>query len=136
MHESVLKDYFSGKADVAMLRADLDGSVVVSSPSLSSQHIVDMSSDFELLPEHLVKLCDSVLAGELEPVALETIGFCLISSDHFVWDGDVSPGDVIAETVHDWSAPEIKYPLTIDNVRKFRERLLTGKNLFSNDHAT
>ena len=127
MRESVLKDYFSGKADIAALRADLVGAVV-GNPRFSSQRIVDMTSNFELRPEHLVKLCDAVLAGELEPKDLETIGFCLIASDHFVWDGDISPGDVVTETVHDWSAPEINYPLTQDTVQKFRERLLTGRD--------
>ena len=130
MHESVLRDYFEGRADSAALRADLSGAVAVTGPHSSSQRIVDMATDFELRPEHLVRLCDAVLAGELEPADLETIGFCLVASDHFIWDGDVSPGDVVAETVHDWSAPEVNYPLTQDTVRKFRERLLTGKDLF------
>ena len=138
MHESVLKDYFCGSATVAALQADLVGSVVIekSEKRISSQRIVDMSTDFELQPQHLVKLCDSVLAGELEPVALETISFCLIASDHFVWDGDIPPGDIIAETLHDWSAPEINYPLTLDTVQKFKQRLLTGKDLLAGGQAT
>jgi hypothetical protein len=138
MHESVLKDYFCGNATVAALQDDLVGSVVVekSEKRISSQRIVDMSTDFELQPQHLVISCDSVLAGELEPVALETIGFCLIASDHFVWDGDIPPGDIVAETLHDWSAPEINYPLTLDTVQKFKERLLTGKDLLAGGQAT
>jgi hypothetical protein len=130
MHESVLRDYFTGETDAAALRADLSGAVVATGPRSSSQHIVDMTADFELRPEHLVRLCDAVLSGELEPDDLEAIGFCLVASDHFIWDGDLPPGDVVAETVHDWSAPEINHKLTPDTVRKFRERLLTGKDLF------
>jgi hypothetical protein len=130
MHDSVLRDYFAGKTDATALRADLSGAVVATGPCSSSQHIEDMHTDFELRPEHLVRLCDTVLSGELEPGNLQPIGFCLVASDHFSWDGDVPPGDIVAETVHDWSAPEVNYQLTIDTVRKFRERLLTGKDLF------
>ena len=119
--------------DAAALRADLSGAVVATGPRSSSQHIVDMDTDFDLKPEHLVRLCEAVLSGELEPDELQTIGFCLVASDHFTWDGDIPPGDVVAETAYDWSAPEINYRLTRDTVRKFRERLLTGKNLFTDE---
>ena len=130
MHESLLRDYFAGVTDAAALRADLSGAVVATGSRSSSQHIVDMTTESELRPEHLVRLCDAVLSGELAPDDLETIGFCLVASDHFIWDGDVPPGDVVAETVHDWSAPEINHRLTRETVRKFRERLLTGRDLF------
>src|ERR1051325_8085937 len=133
MHESVLRDYFAGKTGAAELRADLSGAVVATGPRSSSQHIQDMAADFELRPEHLIRLCDAVLSGELEPGNLQTLGFCLVASDHFSWDGDVPPGDVVAETVHDWSAPEINYRLTRDTARKFRQRLLTGKDLFTDE---
>lgn len=133
MHESVLRGYLAGRTDSAALRADLSGAVVVTGPHSSSQHIVDMTTDFDLRPEHLVRLCDAVLSGELQPDDLQTIGFCLVASDHFVWDGDIPPGDIVAETVHDWSAPEVNYRLTRDTVRKFRERLLTGEDLFTDE---
>ena len=133
MHESVLRDYFAGKTDASALRADLSGAVVATGPRSSSQRIEDMTTDFALRPEHLIRLCDAVLSGELEPDDLQTIGFCLVASDHFSWDGDVPPGDVIAETVHDWSASEVNYRLTRDTVRKFRERHLTGRDLFTDE---
>jgi hypothetical protein len=38
---------------------------------------------------------------------------------------------LVAETVYDWATPEINYPLTIENIKKFRERLSTGKDSFT-----
>ena len=128
MQESILRDFFSGAANAVALRADLVGAVVATNPSSTSQNIVDMSTDFELQPEHLIKLCNAVLAHELEPDDLKTIGFCLLASDHFLWDGNIPPGDVVSETIHDWSAPEINFRLTVDSVQKFRKRLLTGND--------
>lgn len=133
MHESVLRDYFAGKTDASALRGALSGAVVATGSRSSSQRIEDMTTDVDLRPEHLVRLCDAVLSGELEPDDLQTIGICLVASDHFIWDGDVPPGDVVAETVHDWSAPEVNYRLTHDTVQKFRERLLTGRDLFTDE---
>ena len=135
MHESLLKEYFDGVVGAVALQKDLVGAVKKTGAISSSQSIVSMVNDFEVRPNHLVKLCDEVLAGNLQPADLEVIGFCLIASDHFCWDGDVPPGDVIAETVHDWSAPEVNYRLTIDTVKKFKQRLLTGENLFTKDDS-
>jgi hypothetical protein len=133
MHEAVLRDFFLGDADSAQLRADLQGGVVKS--GIVRQHrIVDMTTDMLIELSHLVRLCDVVLAGELQPDALQQIGFCLIASDAFHWDGDTVDGAVIAETVYDWSCPEINWPLTQDNVRKFREGLIAGKYVFRKEN--
>ena len=121
---------------MATLRRDLSGAIVATGPRSCSQHIVDMSTDYDLKPEHLVMLCDAVLSGDLEPDDLETIGFCLVASDHFGWNDDTPPGDVIGQTVHDWSAPEVNYRMTRDTVRKFRERLVTGSDLFIRDDVS
>src|SRR5947207_1901889 len=84
--KSVLRDYFAGEASVASLRADLVGAVVITDPQTRSHRMVDMSADFELRRAHLVRLCDDVLARQLEPDDLQAIGFCLVASDHFTWD--------------------------------------------------
>lgn len=73
---------------------------------------------------HLVRLCDAVLAGDIEPSHLETVGFCLIASDRFDWPYDTPEGDRIAEVIHAWSAPEVNYPLTAHNVGQWRLQLL------------
>jgi hypothetical protein len=68
----------------------------------------------------LVSLCDSVLSGEFPPQGLSTVGFTLVASDKFVWDAE----DVVDGVIHDWSCPEINYPLTLDNVHRFKNWLL------------
>src|SRR5262249_46657457 len=127
--EAVLRDFFLGAAHAARLLADLRGGVTRSGVTRKHQ-IVDMDMELAVEPAHLIRLCDAVLAGELPAEALQQIGFCLIASDHFHWDADTPNGSVVAETVADWSCPEINWPLVPENVRKFREGLVVGSYLF------
>jgi hypothetical protein len=120
--EIVLRDFFLGRATIAELCADLKDAVRNEGP-VQKYPILDMSEDYSVTCQDLIKLCDAVLAEELPPSALEPIGFCLIASDHFEWDSDDPDGEIVAETIADWAAPEINYPLTLENVRMFRERL-------------
>ena len=83
--------------------------------------IEDMEDEFTVTAAMLVRLCDVVLQGELEPDALHSIGFALMASDAFCWDGDED--DVLANVIGDWSCPEVNYPLTLENVKRFRSWL-------------
>ncbi len=65
-----------------MLADDLVESLV-EKPSITYHPIKDMRDDFEVLAEHLVRVCDAVLDGEIEAKYLEAIGFCIAASDHF-----------------------------------------------------
>lgn len=131
MRESILRDYFVGLIDESVLKEDLEGTVIETSHNVFSHKIISIDTEFEVIPAHLAKLCDGVLSGKLEANDLETVGFCLAATDYFMWDGDTKLGGLVAETVYDWASPEINYPLTIENVKKFRERLLTGKDVFT-----
>jgi hypothetical protein len=135
MHESILKDYFLDLIDESRLNDDLEGSVVQTSFDVITHYVNPMDSGFQVEPAHLVKLCDAVLAGKLNAVHLELIGYCLIASDHFFWDEESKSGELVAETAYDWSSPEINYPLTVGNIEKFRERLLTGDYTFTKADA-
>ena len=121
MKEAVLRDFFLGKVSAAELAADVKGSRKMVSAIQSQTAIVDMDSEFEVTPEMLIKLCDAVLAGELPAPDLEIIGFALQASDTFTWDGDVVPE--VADVTADWSCPSINYPLTLENVQRFRRWL-------------
>ena len=137
MHEDVLRDYFLGTADVAALRADLEGAVTQTSHDVLSQHVVSMATDFDVTAAHLVSLCDAVLAGQLPTADLSIIAFCLVASDRFQWDAETPTGNVIAETLHEWDSPAINYALNERTVTKFRHRLLTGQDTFTRaDFAT
>ena len=135
MHESTLKDYFLGVIDESRLNEDSEGSVVQTSFDVITHYVNPMDSDFQVEPAHLIKLCDAVLSGKLDVRHLELIGYCLVASDHFFWDEDSKAGELVAETAYDWSSPEINYPLTSENIKKFRERLVTGEDTFSKADA-
>jgi hypothetical protein len=124
VHEDVLRQFFEGVASAADLARDLEGALVPDGPRVTRHPIVDMVGDFEVQPHHLVRVCDAVLDGGIQPGLLEAIGFCLVASDAFHWDGDSPEGGRVAEVVYDWSAPEINYPLTHPNVTAWRRRLL------------
>ncbi len=130
MHESILRDYFIGIVDEYILKDDLKDTVVQTSKDVLSYKIIPLDAEFDVAPDHLAKLCDGVIAGKLQASDIETIGFCLAASDYFTWDSDTDRGSTVAATVYDWASPEINYPLTVENITKFRERLLTGKDLF------
>ncbi len=131
MHESILRDFFVGTVDIAALRADLQGAVTRTSHDVFRQHIISMAADFDVSGAHLVGLCDAVLAEQLPAADLRFIAFCLVASDRFQWDTDTPEGDLIGETLFDWDSPEINYPLNPQTVAKFRHRLLTGEDTFS-----
>lgn len=120
MDEQVLRDFFVGTISGKDLAASVRGSVSHPSENVSLVHIDDMRGEFTVTREMAVKLCDSVLIGGLPACDLETIGFALMASDHFGWDED----DLLANVIGDWSCPEINYPLTLDNIARFRQWLL------------
>jgi len=87
-----------------------------------------MDEPFELKASHLVPICDAVLVGQLDAAVLETVGFCIIASDCFRLAEDLD--DRLSFALHHWSSPDINYPLTLPNVRKWKELLETGRNAF------
>jgi hypothetical protein len=120
MREQMLRDFFEGRTSAAELAGDVKGSTSTSG-ILSKVSVEDMSEQFPVSSTMAVRLCDAVLSGELPAANLQTIGFVLIASDRFEWDGDKD--EVLASVISDWATPEINYPLTIENVRKFRSWL-------------
>jgi hypothetical protein len=123
VREETLKRFFQGEVSASDLAQDVAGSTETMSSIASRISIEDMGSEFSITRPMLVSLTDAVLAGTLPPDALGTIGFALQASDKFVWDGDSD--ELVANVISDWSCPEINYPLTLENIAKFRA-WLTG----------
>ncbi len=122
MREKMLRDFFVGKSSGAELGQDVAGSTKRSGPKTAVVSIEGMDTDFVVTTNMAVLLCDAVLNGELTAGALQTIGFALMASDKFHWNGD---GDeILANIIGDWSCPEINYPLTVENVQRFRAWLM------------
>jgi hypothetical protein len=135
MREEILKQFFTGDLSAKILAEDLMGSMITKG-DMTKHPIEDMDEGFQVWPEHLIRLCDAVLRREIEPKYLQSVGFCLVASDHFEFDTDTPEGDLVGETAYDWSAPEINYPLTVANVEKFRQRLVSGEDPFTLSDAS
>ncbi len=125
MRETILRDFFLGLCSVQQLGDDLKGSVDPST-GLSENPIEDMDTDFEVTPEHVIAVCDAVLAGELPTDSLQAVGLCLITSDRFGWDAQTELGARVTATVYAWASSESQDPFTMEHIRKIRERLSTG----------
>ena len=130
MDAAVLRDFFLGTADAEGLARELAYAMHELAPGCLELRMADLTEPFSITTAHLVRLCDAVLAGKLPPVGLADVGFALVASDHFAWDTDTLEGERVAETIWDWSAPEVNYRLTPETVQKFRHRLLTGEDTF------
>jgi hypothetical protein len=135
MREEILKQFFTGEVGTEALAEDLVGSMITKG-DVSKHPIEDMRESFQLGPKHLIRLCDAVLRDEIKPQYLQSIGFCIVASDNFEYDTDTAEGNLVGETLLDWSAPIINYPLTKTNVEKFRQRLVTGEDPFTFSDAS
>lgn len=123
MKEATLRDFFLGRVDGIVLAADMVGALVTAGPNERRHPIEDMVEGFTVNPGHLVRVCDAVLSGAIDAASLQPIGFCLVASDAFSWHADTAEGQRVAEVLHNWSAPEINWPLNLENVRRWREYL-------------
>jgi hypothetical protein len=120
MKEAILRDFFAGKVSVEGLAKDVQGAIKQVSAVDGYVLIEDMDTQWTLTPPMLVSLCDAVLDGKLPAESLHQIGFMLVASDHFDWDED----DLMSNVIHDWSCPEVNYPLNEQNVARFKKWLL------------
>ena len=134
MRTSVLKAFFEGNCDSSTLVKDVEGAVTQTSLDVFTFRIEDDFSDnFTVDPEHLLKLCDAFLAGDVTAQLIEDIAFGLIASDNFDWDSETERGARVAEVLNNWDSPAINYPITSTSIKKFRRYLLTGENTFARD---
>jgi hypothetical protein len=130
MRESTLARFLSGEVDATLLRRDLANIVGTSILQTGKNLIPDLSFEMEITKDHLIRLCQSFLKGDLDSDELEAVAFFLQGSDHFVWNTDSKEGELIAEILFDWSAPKISHPLTRENVNRFLAGLSDGRNPF------
>ena len=117
-----------GSATAAELHQDV-ANAYDRSKGFSQLIVVPMSERFDVTRHQLIQLCDAVISGGLSPEDLQPIASCLLASDHFEWGGDTPEDDLLAKTLHDWSAPDMSYPLLDTTIKLFRERLLTGEDV-------
>jgi hypothetical protein len=131
MKEQVLIDYLQYKIPVEDLAADLKGSQKHTSHDTTSVYIAQLEeeTEFEINREHLIRLCNEVLDGKLTFEDLNTIAFALFTSEHLNREEN---DDIMEEVLFAWDNPEIGFPLTIDNMKKWK--LLLEKEIDTFDY--
>lgn len=134
MKEKVLRDYLDEVLTVEMLAEDLKDSQKRTSHDVISVNVekIAESGEYEIKREHLIRLCEETISGRLTATDLNTIAFTLVFSDYFTWnrEGKTESGQIVDTTIHDWDNPEIGYPLTMDNLLKWKVYLQTGEYNF------
>jgi len=119
MNESSIRDFFLGKLPPELLAKEAQAAIEPVDAITTKVHVREMDDSFIIGRDMAVRLCDAVLADEMAPHLLQPLAFALIGADSFTWDDELL-GDVL----FDRSAPEINYPLTQENIQRFRRWLL------------
>ena len=127
MFEKDLRKYFEGKIKAADLKRVIDE--VLKDEDFEPRDD-SFGTEMELDAEHLIKVCDDILSGELTPEYAEHIGAELTTSDQFVFE-DSPSGERAQEAAFDWDSYDVAYRLTNETIQKFKVRLQTGKSLFN-----
>jgi hypothetical protein len=139
MTEQILLDYLQGITPVEELSADLKGSQKKTGYDTVSISVKPLAkaSEFILSKEHLKMLSVEMLSGKLSSDDITTIAFAIICSESFSWTKNIQEDEIIIETVlYDWDNPEVGFPLTIENMKKWKEYLETGVYNFNADDLT
>jgi hypothetical protein len=129
MKEQVLLDYLKNKVSVELLAADLKGSQIKTGYDTTSVNIEDIKEEgeFNITKEHLIRLCNDALNGNLSFEDLNTIAFAVFASEFFCNDEN---DEIVDRVLFDWDNPEIGFSLTEDNMKKWKQLLETGVDGF------
>lgn len=129
MKERILKDYLDNKVTVDILAADVKDSQKKTSYDVTTVYVdrINETDEYEIKRNHAIKLIDDTIAGRLTTADLNTISFALIASEYFTWDEN---DKILNETIYDLDSPEIGFPLTVQNLGRWKKYLETGENTF------
>jgi hypothetical protein len=131
MTEQKMKEYFESKLTVDQLILDVKDSQQRTGKDTTTAYVDNVKEgEFEIKEEHLIKLLDDTIAYKIQPNDLKTIGFKLMTSEYFYWDNKTELGERIGSIIFEFDNPEIGYELTIENFKKWKEYLITGKYTF------
>lgn len=129
MEERALMDYLENRITVESLAENVKNTqkrATYDTTLLQVEPIKD-GSTFQIRKEHLLRLCNEVLNGNLTLEDINSIALALVFSEYFVWDTKTEEGEVIETVIYDWDSPEINFPLTLSNMKLWKEYLETGE---------
>ena len=125
MREWVLLEFLAGRIGATPLRRDLRGGVPGALPAPPPGEF-----ELELLPRHLLRLCDAVLERELDAAMLGPIAGRLRGSTRFRWRAGDPDGRVVQEVLDAW-ASAARGPLDAEAVSVYRRWVVTRRDPFS-----
>ncbi len=136
MKEEILRGYLENKVTMDILAADLKDSQKRTSFDVISIFVdfIKDSGEFEITRSHLIKLCDDTITGHLTTTDLNTIASVLMASDYFTWEEGKEDGVIIDQTIFDWDNPGIGFPLSLDNLKRWKKYLETGAYDFNRNN--
>lgn len=137
MTEQALKKYFDNELSTENLVLDLQGSQVKTGYDTTEIYIesLDDNIEYNITRDHLIKLVDDLLNDHLSIIDLNTVANALAFSEYFTWQNSESNDFEIIDTIiFDWGNPGIGFPLTIENLKLWKEYLKTG--VYKLDSAT
>jgi hypothetical protein len=119
MKEQLLLDYLQNKITVEELAADLKGSQHKTGYNFTSVYVdpIKWDGEFEITKGHLLQLCNEAINRKLLFTDLNTIAFAIISSEFFTHNQD---DEVTDRVLFQWDNPEICFPLTEENMKKWK----------------
>ncbi|WP_299821629.1 hypothetical protein [uncultured Pontibacter sp.] len=128
MKESVLRDYFENRISVESLAGNVKNTQRKATYDTTSVHVEQIKdgSTFQVRKVHLLRLCNEVLNGNLTLEDINSIALALVFSEYFVWDTNTEEGQMIETVIYDWDSPEINFPLTLSNMKFWKQYLETG----------
>jgi hypothetical protein len=125
MREWVLLEFLAGRIGVTLLRRHLRGEAPDALPVAEPPEDLEL----ELLPRHLLRLCDAVLDRELDAALLGPIAVQLRRSTRFRRRVDDPDGRVVLEVLEAWSAAA-RDALDPEAVSGYRRWVVTRRNPF------
>ena len=129
MKEEVLLKYFHNEISITELAADLKGAQRKTSYDVTSVFVdqIRTEGEFQVTRGHMLLLCNEALNGKLAVEDLNTIAFAVFTSEFFIHDED---DEIVSRVLFEWDNPEIGFPLTLDNLRKWKLLLESGEDTF------
>ena len=131
MKESLLQAFFNGSASAASLAEGLSDVVGRGELTAGRNLILDLGGEVGVSAGNLVQLCDAHISGDIDSDDLKAVARFIIAAQHFNCDNATPGGELVAQVLHQWSAPEINYPLTGSNITRYRAGLVAGTHPFA-----
>ena len=125
MREWVLLEFLAGRIGVTLLRRELRGEASGALPAAALPGDLEL----ELLPRHLLRLCDAVLDRELDAALLGPIAASLSRSARFRRRAGDPDGRVVCEVLEAWSTAA-RGALDLETVSGYRRWVVTRRSPF------